>query len=101
MALSVWVQILWLDNLRPAGSSHTLGLQRSIRSGLGLPTAFFNEPVFGQLADGELFGGESLPVMVKAAPTESIRPRTPQFSSHSLSFMRYLPVSFLLPEGIS
>lgn len=52
-----------------------------------------------QLARAEAVSArQGVPVMVKAAPTESIRPRTPQFSSHSLSFMRYFPRSFRLPE---
>lgn len=46
--------------------------------------------------DMRLFG-QRLPVMVKAAPTASMRPKTPQFSSHSLSFMRYGPFIFLRP----
>ena len=47
------------------------GLQRSTKSGRGLPVAFL-----------------SAPVMTKAPPELSSRPRTPMFSSHSRSFMR-------------
>lgn len=60
----------------------SVGLHRLTKSGRGLPVAFF-----------------SAPVMTKAAPDDSNRPKIPMFSSHSRSFMRYLPLYDQRPLG--
>ncbi len=79
--LSVCIQIEELDSPNTSGSVMPgIGRQRSMRSGLGFPVAFFNAAT-----------------TVFDPKTDRNRPRAPQFSSHSLCLSLYVPNLLAIP----